>query len=539
MLYKIRLDFDRYISEFDDSHLVIIDGKKEYIPKSIIHLLKKKRKFAIVPRWYFEKKTDITIENIEETKFISIGGSILNSHKAEKCSVIESKVFPLRKKQRELVNHFISSRFIAWLCDAGTGKTICTTTIAYSRWKAGLVSNTFIMCPAHLKTQWEKLILSYYPDFSDFHIVSIDSTSTDNGLEKTLKKFNDLDGEIQLIIDESQYLKNNSANRSRNLEKNFNAEYVQIATAFPIERSAGDLFYQFGVMSREIIGCENYGQYEQNFLILGGNDGERIVAYKNTEQLKERISPYIARMEFKEVNSDIPPVAERYVYFDLNKEQKEAIGAIENLIVQMQTKTGWLPENKKYMIDTFLHKICSGYVPTQEEINTTFKDFGKLGESADNIRKIGQIAYNPYNNRIKALKEQLEILRNKQVIIWCKYIDEIKTIHSEIGNSIVIDGSVTGKKRDQAEDDFKSGKYQYLIISIGINSGLNFNNCHKTIFFSQDYSRTKRENAKLRIQRADQIKPCEAIFIVANNSLDVRIFENAKHKNKICNIFEK
>lgn len=535
---KIRLDFDRYLCECTSSHCVMMSGKKEYIPKKLIHLLKKKKKFAIVPKWYFEAKTNIQVEDIEKTKFVSFGGKILDSHKSENCQLTESKKFPLRPKQRELCLRHIKSRYTAWVSDAGTGKTLCTATIAYSRWVSGLIKHMFVMCPAHLVKQWNDLVASYFPDFKDFTVVSIDSASRESSLSKSLEKFNSIDGDIELIIDESQYIKNNTAIRSKKLEKNFRAKYVQIATAFPIERSAGDLFYQFGVMNRDIIGCENYNQYERNFMILGGNDGERIVAYRHTKELKERISPYIARMTFSEVNDLIPPVKERFVYFDMNDQQKQAVSAIENLIVQMQTTSGWLPENKKYMIDTFLHKVCSGYVPSEEEINTTFKDFGNLGDSAENITKIGQIAYNPYNNRINCLKEQLKIMGDKQVIIWCKYIDEINTIKSMLPDSVVIDGSVTGKKRDVAEETFKEKKCKYLIISIGINSGLNFNNCHKTIFFSNDYSRTKRENAKLRIQRADQTKACEAVFLIANNSLDIRIWENAKHKNKVCDIFE-
>lgn len=539
-LPRIRKDFKAIAKKTDKAICFLdFDGKEYWIPKSICTLIKEKKGkvIATLAAFKFEEITGVEVEPIE-TSFASLGGKILPNHKAPECKVIESENFSLKTKQRELVQYHINSRYTAWLCDAGTGKTLCTLTIAYSRWKEGFISHTFILVPASLQKQWDELIKEYYPDFYAYTIRSIHSTSMDSSLERLQKDFNNHIGDVQLIIDESHLMRNQSARRSRNIEKYFKAKYVQIATAFPIERNAGDLFFQFGVMSREILGEKNYGAFQSKFLLLGGNDGEQIVAYQNTKELNRRISPYIARMTLADVHGSLLPIIYKNVYFELNTEQKEAYAALENLMIRLQEKSNWIPVNKRYMINTFLLKLSSGYIPTREEIETTFKDLGKLGDSADNIRKIGNIAYNPHNNRIKALRKKLESIGNDQAIIWCSFVDEIKTLCQELPNSAAIHGEIDLKTRNGILDRFKKGNFQYLVISIAINEGFNLQNCRHAILYSDNYSRTKRENAIKRIHRIGQNTQVYVRRLLAEKSLDIRILEVGKRKDKICNIFD-
>jgi len=540
-LPRIRKDFKCIVNDKPLKAILFrdFDGKEYWIPRSLCTLIKQKsdRVIVTIAAFKFEEITGTTVEPLE-TAFASLGGDILPHHNAPECQVIESEGYPLKPKQRELVHHHVKSQYTAWLSEAGTGKTLCTLTIAYSRWRAGLITHTFILCPASLQKQWKDLIAQYFPDFTAVTVMSTHSASMETSLQKSIAKFQKAKGDVQLIVDESHLIRNQSAQRSRNIEKKFPARYVQIATAFPIERNAADLFYQFGTMHREIIGEENYFQFLKNFLLLGGNDGEQIVAYQNTAELKRRISPYIARMTLKEVYSELLPIEYHNVYFPLNTEQKQAYAALENLMIRLQEKAGWISKNKRYMINTFLLKLSSGYTPTPEEIQTTFADLGRLGESADNLRRISAIAYNPHNNRIKALREIIETIGDEQAIIWCSFVDEIKTIEAELPGAAAIFGEVDMKERDRVIDRFKAGEVKYLVISIAINEGFNLQHCRNAILYSDNYSRTKRENAIMRIHRIGQNSQCRVFRLLAEKSVDLRILEVGKRKDKICNIFD-
>lgn len=540
-LPRIRKDFKTIVNDKPLKAILFrdFDDKEYWIPRSICTLIKQKsdRVIVTIAAFKFEEITGTTVQPLE-TSFASLGGDILPHHQAPECEVIESSTFPLKPLQRELVQHHIKSKYTAWLSEAGTGKTLCTLTIAYSRTVAGLISHTFILCPASLQKQWKDLANEYFPDFKAFTILSTHSASMEISMQKSLSKFKNLKGDVQLIVDESHLIRNQTAKRSRNIEKKFPAKYVQIATAFPIERNAADLFYQFGTMHREIIGEENYGAFQSKFLLLGGADGEQIVAYQNTSEIKRRISPYIARMTLKEVYSELPQIEYHNTYFQLNNEQKQAYAALENLLVRLQEKSKWVPAHKRYMINTFMLKLSSGYVPSPDEISTTFADLGRLGESAENLRKISGIGYNPNNNRIIKLRETLQLIGNEQAIIWCSFVDEIKTISDELPGAAAIFGEVDMKERNNIIDRFKAGAVQYLVISIAINEGFNLQHCRNAILYSDNYSRTKRENAIMRIHRIGQTRQCRVFRLIAERSVDLRILEVGKRKDKICNIFD-
>lgn len=532
MLPKIRKDFKAIIKQTENAILFLnFNGKEYWIPKSICTLIKEKKDkiVATIAAFKFEEIENIKVEPLT-TSFNLIGSEVLPHHVSE-CKLIESKTFPLLEAQKECVLKCLKSKHNAMLCDTGTGKTLMSLTIAYSRLKQGLIDNVVVFCPASLKTQWMDLSFEYFPDIK-INILSIHSASNKTSFERIFKEFKQIQGIKYLIVDESALCQNQSAKRSRNIEKHFNAEYSSILTAFPIERNAGDLFYQFGIMSRDIIGCENYGQFHSKFILLGGSDGEQEVAYKNTKELSERISPYIVRLSKKEVDKTIPDKVYHEVYFDMNENQYKAYNLINGLMSQYK----FLPKNKRYQLDVFSKKISSGYIPTNDEINSIFMNLGKLGEAANNVQRINTISFSSQNNRIDSLKNVISGI-DGQIIIWCNFIDEIRSIHSILPDSGMIFGEQNMKERDIVIKSFKENRIKYLIISIAINEGFNLQNCNHAVFYSDNYSRKKALNAEDRIHRIGQNKKCHIYRLIARKSIDERIKKVRQRKEKICNIF--
>ena len=492
----------------------------------------KEKKDSIIATLAVFKFEDITGVKVEPltTQFASLDGCILTHH-VSLCEIVESETFPLLPAQQIRVKAAIKSKYMAFLCEAGTGKTLMSLTVAYSRWVAGAVQHVVILCPASLQKQWRELSKSYFPDLN-IDVFSIHSASYDDSLQRIKKAYKSKSGNIQLIVDEVHLCRNQSAKRSRNIEKSFNAEYCMILTGFPIERNAGDLFYQFGIMSREIIGCENYGQFQSKFLLLGGDDGESVVAYKNTKELAERINPYIVRLTKKEVAPDLPEKHIHEVYFDMSENQLNGYRAINGLIGQYK----FLPKEKQYQLGTFSQKLASGYVPSDDEIKSIFSNLGKLGEGADNVSRIASIRFDVDNNRIKAFEKLVNDI-DGQCIIWCNFTDEINAIHKLLPASAVINGEIDLKQRGKDIDNFKQGKIKYLIISVAINEGFNLQCCNNSVFYSDNYSRTKCENAADRIHRIGQDKQCHIWKLIARGSLDERIKKVRNRKDRICNIF--
>ncbi|HNX07892.1 MAG TPA: DEAD/DEAH box helicase [Bacteroidales bacterium] len=538
-LPRIRKDFMKIKSESAKAICFLDFDKKEYwIPRSLCTLIKDKKDKVVVTiaAFKFEEITGIVPEAMEDV-FISTGGSALAQHICEAIPLIESNTTPLYAKQYEIMINAMRVRHFALNADTGTGKTLMALVAAYSRLKAGIVDNIIVLCPANIKHQWLAKAKEYYPDIS-LKIFSIQSASFDKSYEKLKKNIEAIHGVNQVIIDESQMIKNLSALRTKRIDKLKGFDYVITCTATPIGRSAADLFYQFSVMDRAIIGEENYNQFAKHFLLLGGQDGEKIVAYQNIKQLSARLAPYIFRLTKKEIRPDMPEKSYRKVYYDMNDRQKRAYSAINNFIFSLQSKNKWVSKEKSYQLTTFLQKIASGFVPTEAELNSIFGNLGTLGEAAENVSKIKEIVYDGVNGRIEALKEIISEIKGSRSIIFARYLDEIKAITESIPNCGVLIGGNTSKGIQKITGDFENGEYQHLVISHDMAAGLDFPYISETIFFSTTYDWLARYQAEDRMYRINRSGDCRVWDIIARKSNDERIQEVLKYKQEVCNIFE-
>lgn len=394
-----------------------------------------------------------------------------------------------------------------------------------------------MLCPAHIKEQWKEAVTTTFPDLP-VKIFSIQSTSFDKSLEKFVKGFNEIEGRKHLIVDESHLIKNQSAKRSKNVFRYVKSDFTTICTATPIGRNAGDLYYQFAVMDKAIIGEENYGSFEKHFLLLGGSDGERVVALQNTKDLSERISPYISFLSKKDIRQDMPEKRYLKYEFELNDNQRKAIGYINGLIYQIQSrsKSGYIPKEKSYQISSFLQKIASGFVPTDDELSSVFANLGTLGEMADNVQKIKDIQYQSNNNRLLMLKKVVEEYPGP-AIIWCKYLEEANEVHRALPHSRLMTGEIPLKQRWKYCKEFRQGKFKYLIASVQLGSGIDLPEINLSINYSATWDLINRKQLEERTHRIVSQFDTTIIDLVARNSIDERIHQILEYKEEISKIF--
>lgn len=537
---KIRKDFKAILKETPKAILFQdFDKKEHWIARSLVTLVKEKKDIlvATLAAFKFEEITGIEPEDMKRA-FVSMGGEPLERHRVPFDFLHESATKPLFEKQREiLIKHHVYCRYHALFWEAGTGKTIAGMTLANTSYSEGETDVCVILCPAHIKEQWKEAISESFPDLP-YQIFSIQSTSFDISLEKFVKAFGEIEGRKHLIIDESHLIKNQSAKRSKNIFRYVKAEFCTILTATPIGRNAGDLYYQFAVMDKAIIGKEKYNQFEKHFLLLGGNDGERVVALQNTQALSERISPYISFLSKKDIRESMPKKRYLKYEFNLNDNQKKAIGYIQGLIYQIQarTKSGYIPKEKSYQISGFLQKIASGFVPTEDELKNVFANLGTLGEMANNVDKIKEIQYQSNNNRLLKLKEVLQEFP-QPAIIWCKYIEEANEVKRNLPDSRLMTGNVPLKTRWQYSKEFRQGKFKYLIASIQLGSGIDLPEINLSINYSATWDLINRIQLEERTHRIISNEDTLIIDLVARNSIDERIHQVLNYKEEIASIF--
>lgn len=538
---KIRKDFKSIVKETPNAILFRdFDAKEYWIPKSICTLIKQKTDMVVATLavFKFEEITGIHVEDMTES-FVSMGGKPLPYHTIpDKLDLVESTKKPLFQKQREtLADYHLQCRFHALFWEAGTGKTISSLTLANTYYSNNLIDVVVVLCPAHIKEQWKKSILEAFPELP-IEVFSIQSASFDKSLLKFIDRFNGIKGRKHLIIDESHLIKNQSAKRTKSIFRFVKSDFTTLCTATPIGKNASDLYYQFAMMDKEIIGNKDYSGFEKKFLLLGGIDGEKVVALQNTKELSDRISPYISFLTKKDIREEMPDKLYRKIYFEMDDRQKRAINYIQGLVTQIQskTKTGYIPKEKSYQIFSFLQKIASGYIPNEEEMERIFANLGTFGEMASNVSKIKNIGYETNNNRLTALLDFLNE-NNSPAIIWCKYLDEVKELAKVLPSSKAMFGEVSLKDRWKMTNDFNAGKFKYLIASLQLGNGLDFPEINVCINYTTTFDYINRTQLEDRTDRIISSEKTLVVDFIAKTSIDERIHQVLNYKTEIATIF--
>lgn len=539
---RIRKDFYSIKKETTKAILFVdFDGKEYWVPKSICTLIKKKKDkiIATLAVFKFEEIEKIKVESLDSL-FIDTGGKAKEEFICEKLELLESREYPLLPEQKKILEKIIQLRYSALFFETGTGKTLCSLTIANTRLQNGLISSILIFVPASLKGQWKAEIGRYFPNLTNYKILSIHATSFDKSFEKIKKEIEYFSYEkTQLIIDESHLIKNQSAKRSRRIYHLLNYKYAMILTATPIGRNAGDLFYQFGAMNKAILGFENYTQFSNNFLLKGGSDGEKVVALKNTEGLAKMIAPYIFNLKKTDVIETLPKKKYIKIYFEMTKNQATAYKKLTNLILEFRSKTGWLPDKKAFTFTILLQKITSGFIPTDEELQNFFSELGRYGKGAENFAKVKEVVYEITKEKNKRLYKLKEILAeiDKKVIVFFKYLSEKDAILELYPDSAIISGET--KDIQGVIENFKNSKANLILINQAMATGFNLQFIDTAIYFTTTFDLIARKQSEERIFGRIGGKAKEVTFIdlIAKHSIDEHIQDVLDYKVKISDIF--
>jgi len=124
---------------------------------------------------------------------------------------------------------------------------------------------------------------------------------------------------------------------------------------------------------------------------------------------------------------------------------------------------------------------------------------------------------------------------NECWIVWCNTNDESEKLSKSIPDAIEIKGSDNAKKKEQAADDFVSGKLRVLISKSGIfGYGMNWQHCSNVAFVGLSYSFEDFYQALRRSYRFGQKKEVNAYIVTASTEHRVIKSINKKieqHKN--------
>jgi len=330
------------------------------------------------------------------------------------------------------------------------------------------------------------------------------------------------------VLDESHSIKNRKAKRTKAcIELGQHCERRFIFTGTPVANTLLDLFSQFNFLSAGSLGYASYKGFEQRFArfkkMRTGFD--KLVGYKYVEELKTAMAKCSFTVKKSEC-LDLPP--KMYVTRSIEMTEKQSILYEQMLTIALASLESDLsPENTVHATIVLvqmlrLSQIANGFLKTL------------TGEEKD---------IPGGNPKIDALSEIIdEVHPDEKIVIWARFHKDVDNITALLEKKRIRHTDLTGrsKNRDANMDSFNSDHGARILIGEPGSGGLGVellgtkdHPCTTVIYFSNDYSSTKRQQSEERSHRIGVVRPVTYIDLVAEGTIEERITEILQKKKQL------
>ena len=441
-------------------------------------------------------------------------GLVAQDLKIEKPPKIEYKLSPfLRGYQKDIVNDALNAGCYGIFADTGTGKTVIGLEIA-SHFK-----KTLILCPLSvIETAWIDDCKKFYPQMKIINCWSNTSDGRFDLLDEeadvyvmNYESYKIVRNKIMksnfdcMIVDESSCMKNMKSQITSMILEMINViPHRFVLSGCPCPNHNGEIFPQMKFVNNEIFGNNYYGFLARYF----HQDMSNPHVWFQTAEDKERYNLRLTEQSVflkKEDCVDLPEKVFQVRRFEMASEQRQHYNELLNDIKSHINEWSKFEFTAKLMK---LREITSGFVYTKDS-NVITMD----------------------SNKPKALAEILEEIGNKQVIIWCQFQHEIKSLAEQFGGVALTSSSSKTKERYEIIRDFRDGKIQYLFTHPTLmGKGLTFVNCTYNVYYSLSFSYEEFKQSQDRIHRIGQTNKCTYIIMQAKDTIDEKIYSCLQRK---------
>jgi superfamily II DNA or RNA helicase len=271
---------------------------------------------------------------------------------------------PLYPYQEEGAMHLAFGRRAMLADDMGLGKTVQAIAASGLLHQLRDIQRVLVVCPASLKHQWAREIRR----FTSFSAAIIEGNlSARRDLYQNPSFFNLINYELVLrdeedlrrlqpdliILDEAQRIKN-WRTKTADAVKRLRSPYAFVLTGTPLENRLDELYSIFQFIDPTILGPlwrfnQRYFQVERR-----SAGSYKVLGYKNLDELRRQIAPYVLRRVRDEVLEDLPDRIDNNFFVPMTSRQWKAYDEFRSTVAQLIAKARRRPLTPKE------HKILLG-----------------------------------------------------------------------------------------------------------------------------------------------------------------------------------
>ena len=452
--------------------------------------------------------------------------------------VLSTKLYPY---QEQGAMHLAFGRRAMLADDMGLGKTVQAIAAAALLKEMRDIQKAIIICPASLKHQWAREIRRFtslsvtvvegnllerrkhYNDSSFFKIINYELVRHD--FDELLKLRPDL-----IILDEAQRIKNWRA-KTAMMVKSLPSRYAFVLTGTPLENRIDELYSIFQFLDPRILGP--LWHFNDRFYELEKRESGayKVLGYKNIDQLRALIKPYILRRTRDEVLKDLPSRTDNNFFVEMSDKQWEAYNEFKEKLAKLisASKRRPLTPKERELLLMYLIKmrlICNALALHDKEIE--IKDSEKTGPKLTELDEI--------------LIEEIASNGHKAVIFsqWATMLALTEPILKRIGLGYVkLTGAVPSAKRgDLIQKFFDDPDCRIFLSTDAGGVGLNLQAASLVINLDLPWNPAVLEQRIARAHRHGQLSSVQVINLIAKGTIEERMLDTlAAKKNVFATVF--
>lgn len=427
----------------------------------------------------------------------------------------------------------------ALLMEQGTGKTLVAIAVSGYRFKRGEVNRVLVVSPLSVVGNWEE----EYQNHAKFGVKVIPihgGSSADNAdlvykLPHSSKNLMVLVVNYDtvwrigdaiehwnpqmVILDESQFIKNGTARRSKFLHRlGDRTRYKLILSGTPITESPLDIWSQYRFLNPYIYG-KSYTKFDRRYTRRNRFFRYKIRKFVRMGEFTKKLHSVAFRVT-KDEALDLPPEVNQNIYVDLPPETKRIYREMEKeFITYIEDKAAEASIALTKILR--LQQITGGHITVEDE---------------EENKEVIELE----SNKLAALQELLEGWpKSKKVVIFCYFRPEVEAITNlarSLGRpTLEISGRIKGNRKE-IENTFKNSKrFNTLVCQIKSGGvGMNLQAANTSVFYSTGYSYHYYSQARSRVHRAGQKRKVTHIHLITRGTVDEDIVRVLQAKGSMA-----
>ena len=443
---------------------------------------------------------------------------------------------PLYGYQEDGVIHLTFGRRTMLADDMGLGKTIQAVAAAALLKQLRDIQHVLVVCPASLKHQWAREVRRFtslsaqviegnpvqrrqlYRDLQFFNVINYELVRFDE--EEIMRREFDL-----VILDEAQRIKN-WRTQTADKVKRLRSPYAFVLTGTPLENRLDELYSVFQFIDPTILGPlwlfnERYYETERR-----PSGSYKVLGYKNLDELRRRIGPYVLRRVRDEVLLDLPERIDSNFFVEMTDPQWRAYEEYAHRVAQLMARARrrpLTPEEHHVLLGCLvkMRLICNALALHDPEIKP--QDCEKTAPKLRELREI--------------LDEEVASNGHKAILFsqWTRMLALTEPVLQQLNLGWVkLTGDVPSKKRGALIERFFEDPQCKVFLSTDAGGvGLNLQAASMVVNLDLPWNPAVLSQRIARAHRHGQPHAVHVVNLIAQGTIEERMLDTLAAKRAV------